>query len=239
MNPQISRPKGIYIIFAAVGIVVIIIGFIFAYETATFKQTALETTAVITKIHTYRGTSDDNDSHDVYVAFEIEDKEFRGKLNFYSSGMSEGEKIQIFYALENPNNFRYAGAGGYVTTIFFSLFGLIFALVGLIPLHLMSRRNALKKHLLQDGKKVMAKFRMLTDSNVTVNGRCGQFLVCEYGDHIYKSEKFWITGCPSDKELEGTLVPVYVQEDSDSKYCVDIDSFFDGVGNKKIKHQED
>ena len=78
----------------------------------------------------------------------------------------------------------------------------------------------------------MATFLELSYGNITVNNRRSRILICEYRDkansvvHTFKSENFWITGRPSDKELENMLVPVYVQEDDYSKYHVDIDSFF-------------
>jgi len=237
MNPQISRPTGIYTVLAAVGIVVIIIAIMHGIYIANFRETAMETTAVITEIHTYseRHYDSDHDTvyHDVYVAFEIDDKEYAGKLNSYSSGMKEGGKVQILYAPENPNNFRYSKKY-YMVTVSFIFFGTIFALIGIIPLV----QSASKKRLIQDGEKIMAKFQMITDGNIEVNGNHTRIIVCEYRDHIFKSENFWTTACPSDEELEGTLVPVYVQEDDYSNYYVDFDSFFDDQNSKNTQQHE-
>jgi len=112
MKPKTNKAKWIYTPFAAIGIVFIIVGTVSAFDTADFKKTALETTAVITDIHIHKGSDDDSDRYDVYIAFDVDGKEYSGELKHYSSGMRKGGNVQIFYAQNNPHNFRYAGMGG-------------------------------------------------------------------------------------------------------------------------------
>jgi len=196
----------------------------------------VKTTAEITGIH------DIDEDTTVYVTFEVDGKKYGGKLGYHHPGMRKGGKVQIFYAPHNPRKFRYAAASGHIPTVILSIVG-----VGCMVAGGIFAKPRRRKHLLQNGKKIMAEFRKLVEGNFVdeEEKRCF-FLVCEYTDkassvvytfkseHFWKTENFSYTGCFYDPRAP-VYVPVYVQENDYSKYYVDIDSFFNEQGNQKIE----
>jgi len=246
---EVHRQHRNFIIFilaasVIIGIATILAGaYLNAADTVNFKETAIETTATITDIH----TSSQGGNRHVYVAFHADSREYRGELDYHRSNMYEGEKIQILYAPDNPRNFRSIEQDGKSNTTS-AICGLVLLLLGGTGLASVSRRYALKKRLLQDGNKVMAEFLKLKHGNTSVNEEKSLVLICEYKNktdsvvYTFKSEEFWIANHPPGKELkglDGALVPVYVKKDDYSKYYVDIDSFFNALGNRDSRHQED
>ena len=90
----------IWIIFANLGIIIIIVGVI-VKNTIYNYDNKIETTGIITEI-SYHRDIDDNREYDVYVSYTVEGKKYETKLNGYSSNFYEGKEIKIYYDKDNP-----------------------------------------------------------------------------------------------------------------------------------------
>ena|GEM_PF-2690021 len=222
----------IFIAWGLFGLISMLVQYINVVKVARFNETAVETSAVITDIHSQHRSI----RYRVYVVFDAGGRPHKGKFTIYREhgkfSMQEGETIQIFHS-PKWDKIRYAGDAGKSTAEIINPFVLLSAAVGLA---FMARKNILKKRLFQHGKKVMASFLRFECSRSRGGGRIGSLLVIsEYRNkadsktYCFISEEFEIPCRPSDKELEGALVPVYVKENDYSKYYVDIDSFFNDL----------
>lgn len=84
----------IWIIFAIIGAILVVIGFILFGSVFNYTN-KIETTGIITEIWSSRD-SDNNRNHKVYVSYIAEGNEYESTLNGYSSSFYEGKKIEIF-----------------------------------------------------------------------------------------------------------------------------------------------
>ena len=92
----------IWIIFAIIGAILVVIGFILFGSVFNYNN-KIETTGIITEIWSSRD-SDNNRNHKVYVSYVAEGNEYESTLNGYSSSFYEGKEIEIYYDKDNPNN---------------------------------------------------------------------------------------------------------------------------------------
>ena len=91
-----------------------------------FLKTANKTTAIITNIE-YKSMIDD-EIDNVYIKYYVDGKEYNGKLDEISSNMYTGKEIDIFYNINNPNDFIQNNK---VSNVIFKYFGYLFMIVGI------------------------------------------------------------------------------------------------------------
>jgi len=101
------------IIFGLVGIALLVAGILMYRADTRFKNTATETTAVITQIDAYstrNGRGHNVTQYNVYVAFTVHGKEYTGALGYHTGGMREGQTVTIYYNADDPGDFRGMGS---------------------------------------------------------------------------------------------------------------------------------
>ena len=104
----------IWIIFAIIGAILVVIGFILFGSVFNYNN-KIETTGIITEIWSSRD-SDNNRNHKVYVSYVAEGNEYESTLNGYSSSFYEGKEIEIYYDKDNPNK-RIIPAKAFATPV--------------------------------------------------------------------------------------------------------------------------
>jgi hypothetical protein len=224
-------------IFAAVGLTLLIAAFIIHNINSNFKKIAIETEAKITRIETYSKRDSDGDirtMYDVYVSFYVNDREYSGKLNYYSSGMREGGTTKILYHSDDPQNFRSL-YGGTLVAIILSGIGLIFFLIGIFPLMIQIMRRKSKQRLILNGRKVMANVEDIVFGNLRVNNQPCKNIICSYIDdssnnkYLFKSENTWAILPHFDNNTQLPQIEVYIDDSKVSKYYVDLDSWLNAL----------
>lgn len=237
MNKTRTKFKGetlFFSIFAIVGLFLIIVGFFLFIDGLNFRKTAVDSTAVITNITSYK--SGKNTHHNVYIDYIYEGEEYNDiSLNYYSSGMRRGQTIKIMIDPNDPYDVRTGGLF-YVPFIMLWIMGLVFGLVGIIPIIVSRRRIARNKFLLENGQCLRAIFEGFRENrNVSFNHKHPFNLICRYTDEFtgtqyrFKSNNLWITTF-YENDGNGTMqlyVNVYVMPGDYSKYYVDADTFLD------------
>ncbi len=219
-------------IFLAVGIILLISGIVALVSNANFVKSAEEVTAQISNIDTYRD-SDDELHHMVYVDFTYGGKIYTDvRLNFYSSSMYVGKNITILCDSTNPQNIR-SKSGSYIAGILLIFMGVIFSLIGVVPILVTVRKSLRKKNVIASGRQLYATVEQIAfNTSYTVNGRHPYIIYCtykdEYRDIIYrfKSENLWTN--PNLVLKEGDSIRIYVDEKDYSNYHVDAESVFNG-----------
>ena len=218
----------IFLMFATIGVILFGIGIALFVSDKNFKSTAKETEAKITDIYTSRD-SDGDTSHTVYVSYSIKGQEYSGRLNYYTSGMREGQNVTIYYDPANPGDFR--GGGAAVALYILGIMGIVFFIVGFIGLRSQIKRKAMKKRMLTTGTKIYATMTDVVPGNVSVNGRPCMHIICEYKNestgtlYIFKSDGVWAS--IPHMTTGASRVPVYVDYNDYTKYYVDVDSYLE------------
>ncbi len=216
--------KIIGIIYSILGIIILIIGIIqfnnFKKEEATFEHVMAE----ISRIER-TGSGDDVD-HDVYLNYEFKGKEYTDvHVNFYSTGMYEGDEIEVFINPDDSKDIIY-GDGAYFAYIAM-IMGLIFAAVGIPILIIPAILNKKNEKLVETGKKVYGVIEEIVfNTSVTVNGRNPYVVYCKYEDPtsgmIYKFKSKNLYFNPHDSYKVGDNIGIYLNPENYKKYYVEV-----------------
>ena len=219
-------------IFAVIGSIFVIAGIIWLVSGLQFRKSAVEVTAVISEIDSYRD-SDGDINHNVYVNYSYDGNTYNNmRLSEYSSSMYEGKEISLLVDPENPRKIGTV-LGKIIGGVMFAGIGSIFALVGICPIIAMSRKKARKKKLIAAGRSIFGTVdNIACNTSYSVNGRHPFVVYCsykdEYKDLIYrfKSDNLWTD--PSQIIQSGSEIRIYVDGTDFSKYHVDTESLLEG-----------
>lgn len=222
----------VFYIFAFIGIIFVIAGIVSLMSAEHFKKNAVEVTGVISGIEAYKD-SDGDTSHRVYVDYDYGGKIYEGvRLYEYSSSMYEGQKIDLMLDPENPVKIA-TDFGKILVGIMFIGMGAIFALVGIIPILIMTRRKKQKTKLLAGGRLIYATVESIAlNTGYSVNGCHPYVIYCTYRDdykdvvYRFRSENIWTN--PEHVIKPGSEIRVYVDGADFSRYYVDAESILDG-----------
>ncbi len=211
-------------IFAIIGIGLLLGGGFWLFRGISFRESAAEVTAKIVDIETYRDY-DGELHHRVYVDYSLNGVTYRDMpLNEYSSDMYVGKEIILFCNPDNPGQ-TMSSLGIYLGSGILLLIGFIFALVGLIPLILLARKQLRQKKLLTNGQILYATVdEIILNPHYTVNGRHPYVIYCSYKDdyrdiiYRFKSNSIWTD--PGEVFPPGSYIEVRVDPKDYSSYYV-------------------
>ena len=116
----------IWIILASIGAIFVIIGLV-VFGSVFNYENKVDSVGTITEILSYRSTNH-NINHEVYVSYTVEGKEYKSRLNSYSSSFYEGKEIDIYYDKDNPNKIGVKSLD--LLFLIFPGIGLIFLIIG-------------------------------------------------------------------------------------------------------------
>lgn len=224
------------IIFSGIGLTFFIVGISIALYNINFRNNALETTAVISSIERYRD-SDGDTRHTVYVRYTIDGREYEGRLNYYSSGMYEGEEISIYYRPEQPNRILAKSSFSFFI-IFFPSIGLVFAAIGFAFIFIKIKKIKNRRYLMENGELVYAEIAGVNyNRSYRVNGRSPYVITCKWVDsstglfYFFTSENIWFDPEPIINERDIKTLPVYIDRDNPNKYAVSSEELENMVAN--------
>lgn len=115
-------------IMMGLGIALLIAGFISSKVMDNFYQKAVQTTATIVYFRDNKLLSDDPN---VYVRYNVNNKEYVEKLGFYDDTMKVEDTVYIYYNPDVPGNIKYVGAQN-PTIIMYILGGIAFAIGAIV-----------------------------------------------------------------------------------------------------------
>lgn len=218
-------------IFAVVGIILFISGFFWLSSGLKFKENAMEVSAEIVDIETYRD-SDGELQHRPYITYSVNGTTYTDRpLNSYSSDMYIGQELTILCNPDTPERVMtnlsiYLGGG-----IFLGM-GVIFMLVGIIPIICFIIKSARQKKILQTGQVLYATVNNIVwNTSYSVNGRHPFVIYCTYKDdyqdisYRFKSDNLWTD--PSPVFPVGSYIEVYVNPKDYSQYHVNAEKMLE------------
>lgn len=210
--------------FFAFGLAFIIVPVISIAGWTEFKKDAVTVSAQITDIDTYRTRSSTSHKrrthHDVYVEYEYEGKTYSEELDYYSSGMKEGDIIDIYIDPENPSR---SMNDPFLFSVFFGGFGLVFGGIGAAFLIYEFKKSVYINRLIAEDKFIYAEYQSEERANVTVNNVRYNHSVFVYDDGsgrrmTFNSQPHHPNSCP---HIKGDTMKVYVDlENNPKKYYV-------------------
>lgn len=214
----------VFVIFLIVGIGLLAGAFLFSRYFASFKARAEEVTGEITRIEEYYD-SDRELRHHVYVSYTYDGVDYDDvSINSYNSSMYEGKEIELLCDKKNPEHIMGKSAGNLVVIILSGI-GIIFVLVGGIPLLVMIRKKSKNKKILEKGQVLHALVDSIEyNTSVAVNGTHPYVIFCSYRDEYqdityrFKSDNIWTD--PFLVFQPGSDIEVYVEPGDYSKYYV-------------------
>lgn len=197
-----------------------VFGGVWLHSDSVFYKTAQTAQGEIAEF-----VSDSEGGQHPIVCYTVDGKEYRVRLNSYSSAMRVGDAYTMYYASDAPHQARnqtYLGG-----TIFLCI-GSVFFLFGAVGLGVSVRRRGKKQWLLEHGEAVTARVTAVTRvENVTVNGRTPYYIFCETGAVpalAGKRLKSRYVYEPLPQSLIGTGVRIYFDPQKPARYFVDTDS---------------
>jgi len=218
--------KMVFGIFLAFGILFFFLGIIISGLVGRQnKDDYVPVTATIAEIERY-----DRDTHHVYLNYEYDGQEYGYvRYNMYSSSMYVGKEINILVNRYNPTDIYF----GHLDTIFllsFSGFGVLFGLIGGIPIAIIMKKQNHNKKLKENGRAIWGVVEeVCINRNVTVNGTHPKYFVVKYEDDgivtatsHFKSGSFVLPG--DGNEMVGKNIKIFVNPQNNADYVVDLDS---------------
>lgn len=215
--------------FTFIGVIFFLFGVIFVIIAAAniagweeFRKDAVSVNATITDIdtHTERRGKKKKTYHDVFVEYEYEGVTYSDELDYYTSGMREGDDVEIYVDPERPSDSR---SKPYLVSGIMGLFALIFGGIGAGFLGHEIRRSVIVNRLIAEDKFIYANYSHEEKANVTVNKVRYDQSVFVYDDGsgrkmVFKGEPHHPSSRPY---IQGDTMKVYVDMEKDpGKYYV-------------------
>ena len=222
-------------IFFSIGVLMLLIAGYLYYKSIEFKKNSLKTTAEVIELVSHQ-SNNNSIMYSPKLSYVV-----NGEKYFYTSNTSSspssydiGEKVTVFYDPKNPNEIELDGLYSYFGTLALTGMGLLFSIIGIIPMYLSKRKNKKEEWLKLNGKKIQAKLVGVTQNNFyQVNGRSPYVINAQFFDdpsnkiHNFKSEDIWFD--PTQFIQNKETVDVIIERGNFEKYFVDV-SFLPQMG---------
>jgi len=117
------------VMFAVVGIALIVGGAIWLVSITNFRETAVKTEAVITSITTYED-SDGETEYNAIAEYTADGVSYSGSVS-YRSGLKEGDTVRIYYNPDDPQ--RFQDSGDPIVAVIMIIMGVLCSFVGFFP----------------------------------------------------------------------------------------------------------
>ncbi len=214
------------VIFFLFGVVFLIVPIVSVVGWEDFKKDAVPVSATISDIRTHTSRSRSSSSgkrrtyHDVYVEYEYEGESYYEELDHYTSGMREGDVLDILIDPDDPSKNR---SEPYLFSGIMAIVGLIFGGIGAGFLVHEFRRGIIVNRLIAEDKFIYAQYSHEEKANVTVNKVRYDQSVFVYDDGsgrkmVFKGEPHHPSSRP---HIPGDHMKVYVDMENDpNKYYV-------------------
>lgn len=215
------------LVFGLIGLLMIVGGCIFYFVNKSYEKRFEFTEGRIVSVTSYG-----DDQHDVKVEYTIMINDvsttLQNEINYFSSSMRVGDKIKIFYSLDNINKIYYQE---FTSAIVFLCIGFVLSIVGIVLFILFVIKNNKVKRLLSDGKKITCQIVSIDENyHIMINNRPVFNIKCECVDEIYEKKSTYISEYVSFWQMKrdwlGKNVYVYVSRENDKDYYVDLKTIF-------------
>lgn len=216
------------IVLLSVGIIFLIIGIFINSEVFLIpEQDRVYTNAIITHIDIDHDSNEDT-THEVYIKYSADGKEYESELNMYSSSYYEGKEIEVYYDKNNPSNVETDEANNMLSIILIAIGG-SFALISGIVLFIQLRNSSISRKLQRNGLRIDAVYiETILNTTYEVNGMSPYKIICKWKnpntgiEYEFKSNNIWDNPQYAIENNNITKIPVYIDPENPEKYYVDV-----------------
>lgn len=212
-------------IFLVVGVIMLIITGIVYGKMIQTKQGMVKEKAIITEI---------TESNQVYVEYFAKGKAYYKRIPIFSSGMKEGDTMEIYYDKENPSEMQVKEE--WVVFIAWPILGIVFSAIGGGIVFSKIYKAQKKKKLMETGERVEAELEeIVLNTNYSVNGRHPYYIYCRWinpstGEtYLLKSDSIWYDPQPRIEEKNIQTFPVYMNPSNRRKYTVSLEEIEENI----------
>jgi hypothetical protein len=218
------------IVFGLIGTGLLIGTFALGMNTRSFIAAAKHAEGTVTELVEKRDKDDGSITYTPVVAFTADNGatvSFTSSFSSQPAAYAVGEKVEVLYAPDDPNDARIKGFGSlWLGPLIMGVLGLVFSGIG-FGILTAGRLNKKKRDwLMAYGTEIQAEFQSVDrNTSLKVNGRSPWRIVAQWHNpetgqlHVFSSENIWFdpTAHVTTKQLKVLLDP------KDSKrYHVDI-----------------
>lgn len=219
----------LFYIFALIGAIIFIVALFVIKSELNVVRNGIETTGIVVDQSVSKSSNGSYLYHPI-IQFSTEDNReitFRSPEGRSQSRFHLGERINVIYLPTEPhratiNNFL----GLYGAGTILSIFGLVFASTGLIPLYFIRRRATRDQRLKRDGMPINVKIsEIIINNHIRFNHRNPYQIIADYHDTLnnrlirYKSGYIFFDPTPY---INREFVTVYVDKKNPKIYYLDI-----------------
>jgi len=212
-------------IFLVIGVIMLIATCIVYGEMIQQKQGMVKETAIITEI------TEDNQ---IYVEYFVEGQVYNERIPIFSSGMKEGDMIEIYYDKEKPSEMQVKEE--WVVFIALPILGIVFSATGGGIVFSRLYKAKLRRRLMKTGERVEAELEeIVLNRNYSVNGRHPYYIYCRWvnpntgEEYLLKSDRIWYNPQLKIEEKNIQTLPVYMDPNNRKKYIVSLEEIEENV----------
>lgn len=217
-------------IFAILGIYSMIMGVSKLVSGGVSKANTEQITAEISTI-SQQTNSEGDISYFVLVDYKYDGVEYKDvSLGVYTATMAEGKLIDILVNPKDPTDIKITSQDT-IDAVGGIFMGVIFALVGIVPLIFMYKGKQRIKNLIETGYYIYAVVdRVEKNYGYSRNRQHPYMAYCTHEDedtgkkYKFQSPPMWKN--PDPVIQVGTRLKVYVERNNYANYYVDVDSLF-------------
>lgn len=217
-------------IFAFLGILALVLGVSKLVSSGASKASREQITAEITTISQQTNAKGEI-SYFVFVDYKYDGVEYKDtSLGVYTAGMQEGKLIDILVNPKEPTDIKIV-AQDTIDAVGSIFMGVIFTLVGIIPLIVIYKGKQRIKNLIETGYYIHAEVdRIEKNYGYSRNRQHPYVAYCTHVDeetgrkYRFNSPNMWRN--PEPVIRVGTRLKVYVDRQNYANYYVDVDSLF-------------
>ena len=217
------KKMGLFLFLVVFGVVFISAGIWLTKTSLAFKREGVLTQATIIRIDVDYGDDDEIDAT-VYVEYTVDGTTYVQRLGYYSSSLSVGDIVPIYYMPNKPTSITY-GKAMFVAPFLFCFFGFITISLGVFFVGSSAINKGKLKRLKECGQETVAVIKSFNYSeNTYILGKHPAEIVCEdaYGNS-YKAKFLYAFDMAVNL---GDSISVYTDYKNDKKYVVDIEGYF-------------
>ena len=224
-----KKPGWFSYVFAFIGVGLLAGALALALNTRSFISSAKSAPGVVTELIQKR----DSDGSVTYTPVTTFTADNGSTITFTSSFSSNppsydvGEKVEVLYAPDNPNEARIRGFGSlWLGPVILGGLGLVFSAIGFgitIALRLRAKR---REWLMAYGTEILADFQSVErNTSLKVNGRSPWRVIAQWQNpetgqlHVFNSENLWFD--PSNY-IQTKQLKVLLDPKNAKRYHVDI-----------------
>ncbi len=217
-------------IFAILGVFSLIMGVSKLVSGGVSKANTEQITAEISTI-SQQTNSEGDISYFVLVDYKYDGVEYKDvSLGVYTATMAEGKLIDILVNPKDPTDIKITSQDT-IDAVGGIFMGVIFALVGIVPLIFMYKGKQRIKNLIETGYYIYAVVdRVEKNYGYSRNRQHPYMAYCTHEDeetgkkYKFQSPPMWKN--PDPVIRVGTRLKVYVERNNYANYYVDVDSLF-------------